>query len=32
MFPGILFLLPLFVIFVNLGQVTGINLYGSRTD
>jgi multiple sugar transport system permease protein len=31
MFPGILFLLPLFVIFVNLGQVTGINLYGSRT-
>ena len=31
MFPGILFLLPLFVIFVNLGQVTGIDLYGSRT-
>src|ERR1700722_9235627 len=31
MFPGILFLLPLFVIFVNLGQDTGINLYGSRT-
>jgi multiple sugar transport system permease protein len=31
MFPGILFLLPLFVIFVNLGQVTGINLDGSRT-
>ena len=31
MFPGILFLLPLFVIFVNLSQVTGINLYGSRT-
>ncbi len=31
MFPGILFLLPLFVIFVNLGQATGINLYGSRT-
>jgi multiple sugar transport system permease protein len=30
MFPGILFLLPLFVIFVNLGQATGINLYGSR--
>ena len=27
----ILFLLPLFVIFVNLGQVTGLNLYGSRT-
>jgi multiple sugar transport system permease protein len=31
MFPGILFLLPLFVIFVNLGQSTGINLYGTRT-
>jgi multiple sugar transport system permease protein len=31
MFPGILFLLPLFVIFVNLGESTGINLYGSRT-
>ena len=31
MFPGILFLLPLFVIFVNVGQVTGLNLYGSRT-
>ena len=31
MFPGILFLLPLFVIFVNIGNVTGINLYGSRT-
>lgn len=31
MFPGILFLLPLFVIFVNLGQATGIQLYGSRT-
>lgn len=30
MFPGILFLLPLFVIFVNLSQSTGINLYGSR--
>ena len=29
MFPGILFLLPLFVIFVNLEQVTGIKLYGS---
>src|ERR1700722_14050468 len=27
----ILFLLPLFVIFVNLSQTTGINLYGSRT-
>ena len=31
MFPGILFLLPLFVIFVNISQTTGINLYGSRT-
>ncbi|HEX9539718.1 MAG TPA: carbohydrate ABC transporter permease [Streptosporangiaceae bacterium] len=31
MFPGILFLLPLFVIFVNIGRVTSINLYGSRT-
>ncbi len=31
MFPGILFLLPLFVIFVNIGNATGINLYGSRT-
>jgi multiple sugar transport system permease protein len=31
MFPGILFLLPLFVIFVNLGQSTGLNLYGTRT-
>jgi multiple sugar transport system permease protein len=31
MFPGILFLLPLFVIFVNISQVTGLNLYGSRT-
>ncbi len=30
MFPGILFLLPLFVIFVNIGQATGIELYGSR--
>jgi len=30
MFPGILFLLPLFVIFVNLGQQLGIDLYGSR--
>ena len=31
MFPGILFLLPLFVIFVNLGETLGIDLYGSRT-
>ncbi|RCG24005.1 carbohydrate ABC transporter permease [Sphaerisporangium album] len=30
MFPGILFLLPLFMIFVNLGNVTGVELYGSR--
>ncbi|MBC6459470.1 carbohydrate ABC transporter permease [Actinomadura sp. HBU206391] len=30
MFPGILFLLPLFLIFVNVGNVTGIALYGSR--
>jgi multiple sugar transport system permease protein len=30
MFPGILFLLPLFLIFVNLGNATGIELYGSR--
>ncbi|MCZ2830463.1 carbohydrate ABC transporter permease [Modestobacter sp. VKM Ac-2986] len=30
MFPGILFLLPLFVIFVNLGRTLGIDLYGSR--
>jgi multiple sugar transport system permease protein len=31
MFPGILFLLPLFLIYVNLGNLTGIQLYGSRT-
>ncbi|GHH42675.1 carbohydrate ABC transporter permease [Streptomyces candidus] len=30
MFPGILFLLPLFLIFVNIGDVTGIPLFGSR--
>ncbi|WP_019544965.1 carbohydrate ABC transporter permease [Streptomyces sulphureus] len=30
MFPGILFLLPLFVLFVNIGNATGIALYGSR--
>ncbi|MFG2340781.1 carbohydrate ABC transporter permease [Streptomyces yangpuensis] len=30
MFPGILFLLPLFLIFVNLGNAAGIALYGSR--
>jgi multiple sugar transport system permease protein len=31
MFPGILFLLPLFLIFVNLDNTTGLNLYASRT-
>jgi multiple sugar transport system permease protein len=31
MFPGILFLLPLFLIFVSLGNATGIALYGSLT-
>jgi multiple sugar transport system permease protein len=30
MFPGILFLLPLFVIFVNIERITGIALYGTR--
>lgn len=30
MFPGILFLLPLFLLFVNIGNTTGIVLYGSR--
>jgi multiple sugar transport system permease protein len=30
MFPGILFLLPLFIIFVNIGNATGVALYGSR--
>jgi multiple sugar transport system permease protein len=30
MFPGILFLLPLYLIFVNISKTTGINLYGSR--
>jgi len=29
MFPGILFLLPLFLIYVNIGQATGIKLTGS---
>jgi multiple sugar transport system permease protein len=29
MFPGILFLLPLYLIYVNIGQATGINLSGS---
>lgn len=31
MFPGILFLLPLFLIYVNISKLTGIDLYGSRT-
>ncbi|MCY0943364.1 MULTISPECIES: carbohydrate ABC transporter permease [Streptomyces] len=31
MFPGILFLLPLFLIYVNIGNATGIALFGSRT-
>ena len=31
MFPGILFLLPLFLIFVSIGNATGIALIGSRT-
>jgi multiple sugar transport system permease protein len=31
MFPGILFLLPLFLIYVNIGKATGIPLYASRT-
>jgi multiple sugar transport system permease protein len=30
MFPGILFLLPLFLLFVNIGNVTGVELHGSR--
>lgn len=30
MFPGILFLLPLFLLYVNIGKLTGIELYGSR--
>jgi hypothetical protein len=29
-FPGILFALPLFLIFVSIGNATGIPLYGSR--
>jgi multiple sugar transport system permease protein len=31
MFPGILFLLPLFIIYVNIGKLTGIPLFASRT-
>ena len=30
MFPGILFLLPLFLIFVNINQTVGIQLVGTR--
>ncbi|GAA2787069.1 carbohydrate ABC transporter permease [Crossiella cryophila] len=30
MFPGILFLLPLFLLFVNLDRVTGLRLFGSQ--
>ncbi|MFC9395325.1 carbohydrate ABC transporter permease [Streptomyces sp. NPDC057027] len=30
MFPGILFLLPLFLLYVNIGNATGIALFGSR--
>src|SRR6202012_5793299 len=30
MFPGILFALPLFLIFVTIGNATGIPLFGSR--
>ena len=30
MFPGILFLLPLFLIYVNISDATGVQLYGSR--
>jgi multiple sugar transport system permease protein len=30
MFPGILFLLPLFLLYVNLGKLTGIELYSTR--
>jgi multiple sugar transport system permease protein len=30
MFPGILFLLPLFLLYVNIDRATGLSLYGSR--
>ncbi|GAA2353327.1 carbohydrate ABC transporter permease [Saccharopolyspora halophila] len=30
MFPGILFLLPLYLLYATLGQATGIVLYGSK--
>ena len=29
MFPGILFLLPLYIIFINIDRLTGIKLYGT---
>ncbi len=29
MFPGILFMLPLFIIFINIQQAIGVQLYGS---
>jgi multiple sugar transport system permease protein len=29
MFPGILFLLPLYLIYVHVGRTIGISLYGS---
>lgn len=31
MFPGILFLLPLFILFINIESTIGIKLYGSYT-
>lgn len=31
MFPGVLFLLPLFLIFVNINSATGVQLVGSKT-
>jgi multiple sugar transport system permease protein len=31
MFPGILFLLPLFLIYVNLDRAMGLELFGTRT-
>lgn len=30
MFPGVLFLLPLFIIFVNIDQIFGVQLVGTR--
>lgn len=29
-FPGILFLLPLYLLYVNVDRITGLHLYGSR--